>query len=64
MLHDAHVRSYRSSERWRFVCECRYVAGLDRLARDAYFKEVAKHRPSHIQRLSDGADWIRRKRGW
>ena len=64
MLQDAHVRSYRSSERWRFVCECRYVAGLDRLARDAYFKEVAKHRPSHIERLAKGADWIKRQRGW
>ena len=64
MLQDAHVRSYRSSERWRFVCECRYVAGLDRLARDAYFAEVAKHRLSHIERLAKGADWIKRQRGW
>ena len=41
-----------------------FVAGLDRLARDAYFAEVAKHRLSHIERLAKGADWIKRQRGW
>ena len=51
------------------MCFLRWVwlerdAGLDRLARDAYFAEVAKHRPSHIERLAKGADLIKRQRGW
>ena len=28
VLHDAHVAAFKRTEKFRFACECRYVAGM------------------------------------
>ena len=40
VLHDAHVSAFKRTEKFRFACECRYVAGLGRADRRFFLKLV------------------------
>lgn len=44
VLHDAHVRAFKCSERYRFACECRYVAWLEAVDELRYLKLVRDRR--------------------
>ena len=53
VLHDAHVRAFKRTEKFRFACECRFVAGLDVVDELRFLKLVKEKRGADAVALID-----------
>lgn len=59
-LHDAHVAAFKRTEKFRFACECRYVAAFPEVERRRFLGLVAKMRGEvAVERLMLGVDRVR-----
>lgn len=53
VLHDAHVAVFKRTEKFRFACECRFVAGLDVVDELRFLKLVKEKRGADAVALID-----------